>query len=231
MTETIVLACVNDEAPPLFHAIDTPDAERSGYEPDVARLLEAQLGARIEWKLLPWEQMIPAVQQGLVDGILCGQGYTEERAAQVAFTEPYACFDETVLVRADEPATTPEELRGFRIAAIHASTNMKLAETFPEVTTVGFGDSNDPFIDMIAALKRGEVDALVDDDVVTIPLDADPDLRVAFTAPTRNPWAIAVAHGNTELLSRLNRALTELKRNGELETAWNAWMPHLGYPF
>ena len=54
----------------------------------------------LQWVILPWSDMIPAAQRGRADAVLCGQGITAEREAQVDFTPPYAIFDESVLVRA-----------------------------------------------------------------------------------------------------------------------------------
>jgi polar amino acid transport system substrate-binding protein len=84
---------------------------------------------------------------------------------------------------------------------------------------------------MIAALRSGEVDAFVDDDVVMIPLaEKDPDFVVAFTAETRNPWGVGVQNGNVELLAELNGALDAVIADGRLERVWSSWMPDLPFP-
>src|SRR5690606_27317503 len=57
---TLRLACIDSEAPPLFSK--SPDGvTRDGYEPEAAALVMQRLGARVEWVMLPWEEMIPAV--------------------------------------------------------------------------------------------------------------------------------------------------------------------------
>jgi len=72
---------------------------RQGYEPGVAEALGDELGRAIEWVRVPWVDMIPAVQRGDADAVLCGQGITAERQAQVDFTRPYAVFHEGILIR------------------------------------------------------------------------------------------------------------------------------------
>lgn len=228
--KTIRLACIDSEAAPLFEK--SPDGKtRSGYEPEAAALVMQRLGAEIEWVMVPWEDMIPAVRRGDADAVWCGQGMTAERAALVDFTTPYAVFNESVIVRAGNPARTPEELRGYRIGAIENSTNMKLAETFPEVTLVSFGASGDVFGDMIEATRSGDIDGFVDDDVVMIPLaEVDPDFTLAFTVQTGNRWGIGVAPGNDDLRERINEVLAELVQDGSLEAVWTKWMPLLPFP-
>lgn len=225
----IRLACIDSEAPPLFHA-SKDGVTRTGYEPSAAKLVFDALGYDITWVMLPWEDMIPAVLRGDADAVWCGQGITPERSAQVDFTHPYAIFNETLLVRAGDPARAPEDLAGYKIGAIANSTNMKLAETFPGVELVSFGASEDVFADMIEATRNGTVDGFVDDDVVTVPLGDEPEFDVAFTAQTRNRWGIGVKPGNDELRDAINGALDAAIADGRLEKVWKEWMPLLPFP-
>ncbi|GAA5052022.1 polar amino acid transport system substrate-binding protein [Thermocatellispora tengchongensis] len=231
MTEPLRLACIDSDAAPLFHLADAQGV-RTGYEPEVGALLAAELGRPLRWVFLPWAEMIPAVQRGEADAVLCGQGVTEARAAQVDFTRPYAVFHESVLVRRGDPVRSPADLRGRRVAAIAGSTNMALAETFAGAVTVPFGgDSADVFGDMLAALRSGEVDAVVDDDVVFVPLGDHPDYELAFTVRTGNRWALGVAKDRPETRAELDAALGRVTADGRLAAAWAKWLPGLDYPF
>ncbi|MFI0357842.1 ABC transporter substrate-binding protein [Actinomadura sp. 9N407] len=225
------LACIDAEAPPLFSK--SPDGvTRDGYEPDLAALVAAALGRTVQWVFTPWAEFVPSLQAHEVDAVWCGQGITEARRRHVDFTRPYAIFNESVLVRRGAPVATPADLRGLRVAAIEGSTNMSLAETFDGALAVPFGgETDDVFGDMLAALRTGEVDAVVDDDVVFVPLADDPDFDLAFTVPTGNRWGVAVAKDRPDLLSELNEALTAIIEDGRLKEAWQDRMPALPYPF
>ncbi|MGH3521076.1 MAG: substrate-binding periplasmic protein [Haloechinothrix sp.] len=230
MTEEIRFLCVDSHAPPLFDKSEG-GVRRTGYEPDAAQLVADVLGRELRWVITPWAEMIPRLRAGEADGIWCGQGVTKERSKLVDFTRPYAVFDESVLVRAGSGVRGPEGLGGYRVAAIAGSTNLALARTFPGVTTVPFdGASVDVFGDMVAALRAGEVDAVVDDDVVTVPLGDDPDLDLAFTVPTRNRWAIAVAKDRPAIRAELDAALGTIIADGRLAKVWRNWMPALDFP-
>ncbi|TGD84882.1 amino acid ABC transporter substrate-binding protein [Mycolicibacterium sp. CH28] len=232
MTAPIRLACLDAEAPPLF-SLWTPERGRTGFEPGVAEALGAELGRPVEWVRVPWVDMIPAVQRGDADAVLCGQGITAERLSQVDFTRPYAIFHEGVLVRRGAGIHTPEDLVGRRVAAIENSTNMSLVETFTGAVPVPFGPgSDDVYADMLAALLAGDVDAVVDDDVVFVPLGAThPDYELAFTVQTANKWGIAVAKDRPEVLASIDGALSRLIDSGRLREVWTQWLPTLEYPF
>jgi polar amino acid transport system substrate-binding protein len=226
------LACLDAEAPPLF-SLWTPEDGRQGYEPAVAEALGAELGRPVEWVRVPWVDMIPAVQRGDADAVLCGQGITAERLAQIDFTRPYAVFHEGVLVRRGAGIHGPEDLVGRKVAAIENSTNMALAETFSGAVAVAFGaGSDDVYADMLAALLAGDVDAVVDDDVVFVPLGAThPDYELAFTVQTANKWAIAVSKKRPDTLAETDEALGRLIESGRLREVWKEWLPTLDYPF
>ncbi|MEE6163796.1 MULTISPECIES: substrate-binding periplasmic protein [unclassified Mycolicibacterium] len=229
MNQPLRLICVDLSAPPLFEKAE-PDGTRRGYEPSAADIVAAKLGRPVEWVVTSWGDMIPAVNEGRGDAIWCGQGITAERAALVDFTDPYAVFDESLLVRADADITTVADLAGKRIGAIAGSTNMALASTFPGAVTVPFEGTDDVFGDMIAALRAGTIEGFVDDDVALVPVGDEPDLKVAFTIATRNRWGVAVAKGNEALRDELNGALRESISDGSLEKVWQHWMPNLAFP-
>lgn len=227
------LACLDAEAPPLF-SLWTPEQGRTGFEPAVAALLGEELGRPVEWVRVPWVEMIPTVQAGGADGVLCGQGITPTRQEQVDFTRPYAVFHEGVLVRRGSGITGAADLAGRRVAAIEGSTNMALAETFTGAQPVAFGSdgSDDVYADMLAALEAGEVDAVVDDDVVFVPLgESDPRFELAFTVRTGNRWGIGVAKDRPDVLAELDGALQRVIADGRHRKTWEHWLPTLEYPF
>ena len=109
---------------------------------------------------------------------------------------------------------------------------MALAETFERAKLVPFGgESDDVFGEMLDALRLGQIDGVVDDDVAFLALADEPDFEVAFTVPTRNEWGIAVSKTRPETRDELDRALAEVIRDGRLAACWESWLPGLAYPF
>lgn len=231
--QPVRFACIDADAPPLFTRFSVEDGRR-GFEPAVADLVGQELGRPVEWVRMTWPEMIPTVQAGEADAILCGQGVTEDRKQQVAFTRPYAVFHESVLVRRGSGIASTADLVGRKVAAIEGSTNIALAETFAGARPVAFGagGSGDVYADMIEALACGAVDAVVDDDVVFVPLgEGDPRFELAFTVRTGNRWALAIARDRPDVLVELDRALGRVIADGRHRQVWEEWLPTLDYPF
>ncbi|NEQ22592.1 MAG: amino acid ABC transporter substrate-binding protein [Microcoleus sp. SIO2G3] len=206
--------------------------KRSGYEPAVTREVCQRLGLEPVWHNLPMQDFYTSLQNNLYDVIWFNQAVTPERQQRVDFTRPYGLFDEAVLVRTDNPAASPADLAGQRVGGLADSTNIALAATFAGVKPVPFPGSDKVLPEMLAALRNGEIDALIDDELVLIvPAETDADFRLAFSIPTRVPFAIGVRKNQTVLLNALNETLEALIADGTLAQIWAEWIPWKPFPF
>jgi ABC-type amino acid transport substrate-binding protein len=222
----LTLCCSDMAAPPLFWT--EADGARHGYEPDAAAAVAESLGLELRWIFRQWADFSRALAEGECDGIWCGSAITAERERRFLYTRPYAVFDESVVVRAGDAVGAASDLRGRRVGAIAGSTNMALAGTFEGALCVPFdGVSDDVLGDMLRALQTGVVDAVVDDDVAFLDIERSyPDLRVAFTVATRNPWGCALRLGEEDLKLALDDAIAQ----ADLPAVWRTWLPSLAYP-
>jgi polar amino acid transport system substrate-binding protein len=222
----LTLCCSDMAAPPLFWT--EAGGERHGYEPAAAAAVAAALGLELRWIFRQWADFARSLADGECDGIWCGSAITPERERRFLYTRPYAVFDESVVVRAGDAVSGPDDLAGRRVGAIAGSTNLALAETFPCAECVPFdGVSDDVFGDMLRALAAGDVDAVVDDDVAFIGIERTrPGLRHAFTVPTQNPWGCALRPGDEGLKGMLDEGIEE----AGLDRVWRCWLPSLPYP-
>ena len=110
---------------------------------------------------------------------------------------------------------------------------MALAQTFEGAVCVPIGaGSDDVYADMLQALDEGVVDAVVDDDVVFVPLGAShPRYELAFVVRTANRWGISVPKDHPDTLVQLDGALARVMVDGRLRRVWEEWLPTLDYPF
>lgn len=229
MSETLKIICADLPAPPLFWK---DNGYRYGYEADLSRAIAKEMNKECEFVYCNWADFYPHLQSGAADMLLCGQGISDYRKTLADFSEPYAVFDEAVMVLRDSSVTDAKDLSNKKVGAIANSVNMALAETFDGAKTVSFaGVTDDVMGEMVEALRNQEIDAFVDDDVALIPLANELDLKIAFVHPSQNKWGIAIKKGNLKLKQDINNALNQLKSNGILESIWVHHMPGLSYPF
>ena len=114
--ERLILGCADLDALPLFSRIDDA-GRRDGYEPAAAALVAAELGVGWSGRVLAWADFYPALADGRVDAVWCGQGITDARRELADFSRPYAIFDESLVVRADNPGGVARRARAASASA------------------------------------------------------------------------------------------------------------------
>lgn len=225
----LTLACADLDARPLFWT--ESDGSRFGYEPAVAEAVADQLGRKLRWSFRQWADFGPAVLNGEVDAIWCGSAITAEREKSFLYSSPYAVFNESVLVKRHSGIKSAADLKHLRVGAISGSTNMALAESWVNCSRVGFdGASDDVFSDMVNALRRGDIDAVVDDEPAFGGLLDSNEFEIAFTVETGNRWGAAMKPGSVILKQSIDRSLAELKRSAKLQSAWQRHLPAIPFP-
>lgn len=223
------LATSDLDARPLFW---NEGESRLGYEPEAAAAVAAAMGLRLEWVYTDWGGRMDSVLTGGADGVWCGVSITDARREFLDFSAPYAFFNESCVVRAGVPGSSPAELRGRRIGAAEASTNLEIVQSWEGVEAVAFTDQTDDiFTDLIEATAAGQIDGFVDDEPAMIPLaERDDRLAFGFSVPSRRPWGCGVARGNQALVAALDEALARCTADGELEAIWRRHLPFLAFP-
>ena len=207
---------------------------RTGYEPELARIVCDRLNLKPIWHNLPMEAFyssLESTQNNQYDVVWFNQAITPERQTLVSFTQPYGLFDEAVLVKQSSTTSSPEDLNGQRVGGLADSTNIALVEGFPGAKAVPYPGSDKVLPEMLAALREGEIDALIDDELVlVVAAEEDANLRLAFSLPTKAPFAIGVSKSQPELLKMLEATLAELTADGTLAELWAKWIPWKPFP-
>lgn len=219
----------------------TKEGVRSGYEPELARIVCDRLGLTPVWHNLPMADFYKclsdqclaseATQPNQYDVVWFNQAITPERQKQVSFTRPYGLFDEAVLVRETSTVTSPADLAGQRVGGLADSTNIALVEGFPGAEAIPYPGSDKVLPEMLAALKAGEIDALIDDELVLqVAAAEESSFRLAFSLPTEARFAIGVSKAQPLLQEKLDAALAALREDGTLAQLWDTWIPWKPFP-
>jgi polar amino acid transport system substrate-binding protein len=222
------LACSAIDARPLFW---NEGAKRLGYEPAAAEAVAEALGLDVVWVTTGWDDRWGAVMRGDADAVWCGMAITEERARMMDFSQPYARFDESLLMRRGECVADANTTAGLRIGVPAGSTNEALARTWPGAVVVPFSGHADVFDAMIEAVVRREIDGFVDDEPALRPLAArDERFEVAFTIPTHQMWGAAMRPGSGPLRALFDRGIEHALASGTLARQWERHLPFLDFP-
>jgi aspartate/glutamate/glutamine transport system substrate-binding protein len=227
-----LIASVKNQGPasPSLHN-DPAHFQKRGFELAIAHAIARQIlgdDSKIELKLLPKLARIPAVMNGQVDLAITMLAITDERRAQIDFSEPYYEAGLALLVKAGSRIARVEDLDGRKVAAPkqtvhdHGAELKKLAAakgvhvTIVELPSFALG---------AAAVENGKVAALVAPSANIDVFLAQGNARLAKSTGllNREQYAVAIKKGNGDLLQAVNDTIADLRRTGELERLAAKW--------
>lgn len=127
--EVLRVACTGSDEPYAFISND----QLMGSAVESAMRVAYELGMRVEFEMLPFSSMIAAVSSGKVDisGQLC---YTEERAKEVEFTNPYLDFYNSALAKKDDGSSV-----GFFDSLVNNFRSSFISESRWQLVLAGLG--------------------------------------------------------------------------------------------
>ncbi|MCQ2458121.1 MAG: transporter substrate-binding domain-containing protein [Clostridia bacterium] len=217
--ETVTVA-FNPEYPP-FEFVEG-DAYL-GYDVDLITAVAAKAGFDLEFEAMDFDAVTSAVMANPSYIGVSGISITEERLMNVDFSNGYINAGLIVVIKDGSGYATVEDLKGKTIGVQMGTTSDFAAE---EITGAGNVAQYKTFLNAIMDLQGDKVDAVIVDKPVGLDILAsldDASLVIVDMGLQADWYGIEVNKENTELLEKINAALTELEAEGfftELETKY-----------
>lgn len=219
---------------PPFNMLDT-NGQLVGFHVELARDICRQLSldAVCQIQALPWDELVPALENGEGEAIIAGLAPTVELREKLAFSRPYLKFPARFVVVRSAPLSEPiyRSLAGKRVGVVRGSTHeAMLRALFSDAQPVVFPR----FEDMVENLQEGEIDAAFSDGMrLAFWLDADEqDDCCAFAGGpylvseyTGQGLTIAVSLDNADLAKAMDAALREIDAGGRFAELYLRYFP------
>lgn len=218
-----VLKVGSDTAFAPFEFQDEKSKEFVGFDMDLIKAIGKQMGATVEVQSMNFDGLIPALEAGNIDATISAMTITDERAQKVNFSKPYYKSGLTIVVKSDNNAIKGfNDLEGKRIAVQIGTTGSEEAKKVKNAQVREFNTAPEAFME----LKAGGVDAVINDKPVNdyyIKEAGGKDAKQVGEPLTAEDYGIATVKKNTELSEKINKALDELKKNGEYDKIYEKW--------
>lgn len=200
-----------------------------GFDIDMARLVaQAILGdpSKVELRVITAAQRIPVLEAHEVDMVARNMTITCDRWTQVAFSAEYYRAGQKVLVPLSSTATSIADLKDKKVCAPAGSTSLAKIADYPGVEAVPGATHTD----CLVRFQQGEVDAITGDDTVLAGLVAqDPYAKVVGAAFSAEPYGLAFAPDQTDLVRFVNGVLAQAEADGTWRASYDRWLaPALG---
>jgi polar amino acid transport system substrate-binding protein len=208
------------------------DAELEGFDIDLAhRIAEDVLGDAdaVQFKAIPTDQRIPAIQDGRVDMVVRTMTINCDRLEDVAFSAPYFRTGQQVLAPKSSKITGYDgTLAGKEICTAAGSTALSTLEQdradgrLPDGVDLRTTVPNQ--LDCLVRLQLGEVDAVVTDGALAASQAAqDPTVELKGAPFTTEYYGVAMKKDAKDLVRRVNQILVQYRASG-WQASYDKWL-------
>lgn len=222
--------------PPYFSDDDPTNGE--GFESAVAYAVADKLGfmpADVVWEVVPFNTSYAPGDKNF-DFDINQISITPERAEVVDFSDGYYTVNQAVVAFNDSPiagATTIAELKEAKLGAQVGTTSLDFVTEIVQPTNEPyvFNDTNDAK----SALSNGQIDGIVVDlptayYVTAVEFENSKIVGQFAAQEGGEQFGLLFQKGNP-LVTCVNKALTELKDSGELQTIQDTWLAGATAPY
>jgi len=226
-----IVVYTNPEFPPYEYM--GANGQIEGAEIEMVKKIAEKLGVKAEFVSAEFDSIIGSVTTGKADLGASGFTINDERKQVVSFSIPFVVSVQYLIIPENSPIKTVEDLAGKKIGGQNGTTGFMMVEDcinkgiLKGTNTVAKSYNNAP--DAVVAMRAGQVDAVVIDDLVAKSLaKRNPGFK-AIEMLTKEgkgldlpeEFGLMVNKGNEDILVICNDVISEMRANGSLEEIIN----------
>jgi polar amino acid transport system substrate-binding protein len=211
---------------PPYSTIDPGTGKASGLDVEINEAALKWMGVtKIEYAVMPFGQLIPAMLSGRIDVVAANIHITPDRLKAVSFTGPAWWYGPAIVVQKGNPQHLEsfDALKGKRIGAIAGSAADEYLRTIG-AEVVPFQTDAEEF----AGISAGRVPAIVEDDVKVLAyLHANASAPIEIVEHVAVPDDLifkygygyaryALRKGDCTLRAAYTQALAEVRGSGQV---------------
>jgi polar amino acid transport system substrate-binding protein len=199
--------------------------ENAGFEIEMAKGLAKDLFGdpnKVEFVPVNSTNRIPYLQTGKIDLIIATMSVTEDRAKEVAFSDPYFKSGVQLLVKKDSKINDVADLKGKKVIVVPGSTgDLGISKQVPDAELIKLQKTSES----VQALKDGRAEAFAQDNTLLYPIAGqNPEFKVVGKPFAELPWAIAIKKGDTDVLNWVNTTLKKWEDEDYFYTMYQQWI-------
>lgn len=224
-----LLVATEDDYPPFEFLVN---GQPTGFDHELLRQLKKVVPFEVRQEIVPWQGILPGVQEGKYDVALTAAGITDERAKFLDFTMPISESTIAYVKRKDDTSIRSlQDLAGKVLGAQQGGVSLAavpdLAATLKQQgDRLGEIKQYRAFTEAYQDLLNKRLDAVLHNIVsLSVLVHEKPAIFELGERVGRKAYAAwAVKKGNQELLDLLNQFLNRQRQSGELKKLQAKWL-------
>ncbi|MDF2961735.1 MAG: polar amino acid transporter permease [Paenibacillus sp.] len=219
-TKKVLTMGTSPDYPPYENVDAKNGGEIVGFDIDIAKAVAAKLGYELKIQSMEFNGLIAALQSKRVDFVMSGMSVTEDRKANVDFSNVYFVAQNTIVSKKEQGFKTLDELKGKRIGVQLGSTQEQVVADMKDAQIKKLNR----IPEIIQELKSNRIDAaIIEDAVGKGHVKNNPDLVFqVIPVEKEEGYAVAFPKGSA-LVNDFNKALKELEDTGKKEELIKKW--------
>lgn len=199
----------------------------TGFDVDLARLMASIMEVKLEIRVMPFDQLLPALQKGDVDLVISNMTITPRRNLRVAFVGPYLTSGKCVVTK--DAALAKGESSGdlnteqTRLAVLAGSTSEEFArELLPNASLVQVQD----YVEAAKLVREDQATGMLTDYPIcmaTLKANQDAGFVSVFSLLTYEPIGIALPAGDAQFINFTENMLERLDKTNAFEELSQRW--------
>ena len=195
----------------------------AGYDVMIAERICEDNGWTLQIQKMLWDNLVPSVQNNVIDVVIAGMSDTEERRMSIDFTDAYYTSDLVIIARKDDARFSdnfdPNTASGIRFVTQLSTVEDEIAKNWKELYGSVYINPTPDYPTAFLNVSQNLADAVICEYPVAVSMmDAYPTLamytvdqsKVDSSFIKQLSVSIGLRKGNTELADKINASLAKI---------------------
>ncbi len=206
------------------HAMPKLGGGIEGFNVDLANIIGERLGAKMDIVATQFSGILPGLQAGTYDFVVAPTTITEERAANVLFSEGYLNTDFQFVVANDAPEVTDMDGFSGKVIAVNKGSvyDSWARDLADEIgwTVESYGTNTDA----VQAVVSGRAFANVAGSTVSAwAAKQNPNVKLSYLFSTGKVWGMPFRKGDEDLRATVETVIECMKIDGTIAELHEKW--------
>ncbi len=197
-----------------------------GLDMDLAQAIAASMGVKLRTEIIPFDELLPALEKGKIDMIISSMTITPQRNLRVAYVGPYFISGQSILTTKAEAlninsaadVNKPE----FSISVPRGTTTEQIAKKLLPKANIIVVKNTDEALKLVLNKKAKAM--MADFPYVTVEAFRNKDKGLVANPPfSMEPLGIAIRQDDPLFLNFLENLLNMLRGDGLLTAMTQRW--------
>jgi len=214
--------CSDVPYPPFEDFDKSAPSGFKGFDVDIVSKVAEGLKLKLKIKDSSFDalQSGQSLNAGQCDMVASAMTITDDRKKNLDFADGYYDSEQSLLVPTGSSIKAIGDLSGKKVGVQTGTTGKTYAQKNAKGAKIVSFPSD---AEMYAAIKAGQVDALLQDLPVNLDHTKDGKFAVVEKYKTDEQYGFAIKKGNTALVDAVNKQLTALRSSGGYDTIYNQY--------